>query len=108
MNITTYKHDVAIISLWEQAADQEELANFEQRCEQAADEEELSNFEQRCGDGSEHDGYNQYSKTPSGNVRCTASGQLIELFADTHEGASTRMALPRLRPTVNRSLASFI
>ena len=36
---------------------------------------------------SEHDGYNQY-KTPSGNVRQTSSGQMIELFEGTHEGLS--------------------
>ena len=35
----------------------------------------------------EADGYNQYSKIPSGNLRQTASGQAIELFEGTHEGA---------------------
>jgi hypothetical protein len=32
-----------------------------------------------------HDGYNR-SKTPSGQVAMTASGQTIELFAGTHQG----------------------
>ena len=35
---------------------------------------------------SEHDGYNQYSKTPSGVLRISFSGQMIELFEGTHEG----------------------
>lgn len=34
----------------------------------------------------EADGYNQYSKTPSGNLRHTVGGQTIELFEGTHEG----------------------